>query len=498
MPHRFPDKPAFTGLNTPCRIEAVINDLEYEGEMPAGLRGTFYRCGPDPRFPPLLGDDININGDGMVTMFRLGEGHVDFRSRYVRTEKYELESKAHRALFGMYRNPYTSDPSVTGRDGTTANTSIVFHAGRLFALKEDGLPHELDPDTLETRGKHRFEGKLRSLTCTAHPKIDPRTGELLSHGYEARGLATRDVSLQVVSRSGELVREDFFLAPWVSFMHDWAVTDRHFVFPVTPTTADDARMRKGGAHWMYQPGVDAMFGLMRRDADVQDLRWYRVPDCSQGHVLNAFSEGDTVYVDILVSERNQFPFIENADGSPFDRNRAVPRLTRFAFDLAKAGEHYSAEVLYPDFMELPILDSRYALNPYRYGFAAILDRSRPLNVAGTIGFGWNTLAKVDLATRRIQRYYVGDGNAAGEPCFVPRSRQAAEGDGYLLSVLTCYGRVPHSRLIVLDTQDIEQGPVASVQLPVRLRGAVHGFWVDETALAAVPRLDTGLNLGGAR
>jgi carotenoid cleavage dioxygenase-like enzyme len=52
-------------------------------------------------------------------------------------------------------------------------------------------------------------------------------------------------------------------------------------------------------------------------------------------------------------------------------------------------------------------------------------------------------------------------------------------------VLNCYSDVPHSRLIVLDTEDIEQGPVTSVLLPVRLRGAVHGSWVDEAALAAV-------------
>jgi carotenoid cleavage dioxygenase-like enzyme len=139
MPNRFPDTPTFTGLNKPCRIEGQINDLEYEGELPSGLRGTFYRCGPDPRFAPLLGDDININGDGMVTLFRFGDGCVDFRSRYVRTEKYLLESAAHRSLFGRYRNPYTSDPQVAGRDATTSNTNVFFHAGGLFALKEDGL-----------------------------------------------------------------------------------------------------------------------------------------------------------------------------------------------------------------------------------------------------------------------------------------------------------------------------------------------------------------------
>jgi carotenoid cleavage dioxygenase len=483
MPNRFPDTPAFTGLNRPCRIEGQINDLEYDGELPAGLRGTFYRCGPDPRFAPLLGDDININGDGMVTLFRFGAGFVDFRSRYVRTEKYQLESAARRALFGMYRNPYTSDPQVAGRDATTANTNVIFHAGSLFALKEDGLPYELDPHSLETIGRHDFKGRLQSRTRTAHPKHDPATGELLSHGYEARGLATRDISLQFISPEGLLTREVFLEAPYPSFMHDWGATAEHVIIPVTPTTADEARMRRGGPHWMFQPGLDAFFGILRRDAEVGDLRWFRVPNCSLGHVLNAFSDGHTVYVDIHVSERNQFPFIGNADGSAFDREKAVPRLTRFRFDLADVADRCSAEVLYEDFMEMPVVDARYALHPYRRGFAAILDRSRPLNSVGSIGFGWNTIASLDLATGGIRRYYVGDNNTTGEPCFVPRSAGAPEGDGYLVAVLTCYDPAPQTRIIVLDTQDIEAGPVATIHMPLCLHGAVHGNWVSEDALS---------------
>lgn len=487
MSNRFPDTATFTGLNKPCRVEAALDDLEFEGEIPRGLEGTFYRVGPDPRFPPLLGDDINLNGDGMVTMFRFAGGHVHFRSRYVRTERFRLESRAHRALFGMYRNPYTNDPSVAGRDGTTANTNVVFHAGRLFALKEDGLPHELDPDTLHTRGRFDYGGRLRSLTATAHPKIDPRSGEMLSHGYEARGLATRDVSLQVVSRAGELVREDLFIAPYPSFMHDWAVTARHYIFPLTPTTADEGRMRGGGAHWMFQPGLEAMFGIMRREAPVQDLRWFRVPNCSLGHVMNAFSDGERVCVDLFVSERNQFPFIANADGSAFDRDRATPRLTRFTFDLSRAGEHFEARRLYEDFMEMPVVDPRYALHGYRRAFTTILDRSRPLNVTGTIGFGWNSLAHLDLAAGGLERFYVGDFSTTGEPCFVPRAADAPEGDGYVLAALNCHEGMPHTRLIILDTRDFTAGPVATVLLPLRLHGAVHGNWVPAAALADARR-----------
>ncbi|MBI2992830.1 MAG: carotenoid oxygenase family protein [Gammaproteobacteria bacterium] len=477
MSNTFPETPTYTGFNAPRRIEGEVFDLEVDGELPARLNGSFYRCGPDPRFAPRLGDDININGDGMVTLFRIKDGHVDFRSRYVRTEKFRLETMARKSLFGAYRNPYTDDPGVAGRDRTTANTNAVFHAGRLFALKEDGLPHELDPDTLETRGRHDYAGKMKSETATAHPKFDPQSGEMLSHGYEARGLASRDVALQVIARDGKLVREDFFIAPYCSMMHDWAVSAGHFIFPLWSTTADEARMRQGGPHWVFEADRDLAIGIMRRDADVKDIRWYRLPPGGVGHILNAFDDGDRVCVDLFISARNQFPFIQNSDGAPFDRERATPRLTRWTFDLSKKNDRFEARTCFSDFMEMPATDPRYQLHAYRHGFTAIVDPSRPLNAAGTIGVGWNTIAHVDLSTGRLERYYAGEKTTCGEPCFIPRSPFAPEGDGYLLSVLIRGDVDSHSELIVLDAQHIADGPMATVRLPFRIRAAVHGSWV---------------------
>lgn len=477
----FPSTATFTGFNEPCRIEADVFDLEVEGELPSELDGTFYRCGPDPGYPPRLGDDININGDGMVMMFRFAGGHVDLKSRYVRTEKLDRERAARRALFGAYRNPFTDDPSVAGLDRTTANTNVVFHAGRLFALKEDGRPHELDPDTLATRGRFDYGGRLESLTATAHPKIDPVTGEMISHGYEARGLATRDVSLQFVSSRGELVREETFLAPYVSMMHDWAVTARHLVFPLMPTTADVERMRQGGPHWMFEPTRETQIGILERDAPVRDLRWYRAPPCGLGHIANAFNDGNRLHVDLFVSERNQFPFIASTDGRPFDRRAGTPRLTRWTFDLSSEEGRFESRTLFADFMEMPAVDPRYLMHPYRHVFCTVVDPGRPLDVAGTIGVGWNTLVHVDLATGRLERYYVGPRTACQEPCFAPRSATASEGDGFILAQLTRFDGRLSTQIVVLDAQRLAEGPIATINVPFRLRAAVHGNWVPRSA-----------------
>ncbi len=478
MTRPFPDTLTFTGFNEPSRLEADVMDLEVEGEIPAGIEGTFYRCGPDFRFAPRFADDINHNGDGVVSMFRFTGGRVDYKSRYVRTEKFNLETAAREALFGMYRNPFTDDPTVAGRDRTLANTNVVWHGGKLLAMKEDGLPYALDPDTLATTGRHDFAGRLKSETFTAHPKIDPATGEMIAFGYEARGLATRDMSLQIIAADGTLVREEFFEAPYVSFQHDFAVTSEHILFTLMPTTTSLARMKAGQTHWVFETGLPIEVGIMPRDASTKDIRWFKAPGRGVGHMLNAFSDGQKVYLDTFVSERNQFPFVPNGDGSPFDRRAGTPRLTRWTFDLASNSESFEEETLFPDFMEMPRTDDRYQMNPYRWGFCAIIDMARPTATAGTLGPGWNTLARVDMAGRTLDRWWVGEGAACQEPQFVPRSPGAAEGDGWLLCVLTrVRGAAYSSELVILDAQRLADGPVCTVLMPMRLRGAIHGNWV---------------------
>ena len=82
-------------------------------------------------------------------------------------------------------------------------------------------------------------------------------------------------------------------------------------------------------------------------------------------------------------------------------------------------------------------------------------------------------------------YCVGEDSAPEEPVFVPKGPDAGEGEGYLLSLV---GRRALNRydLIILDALDIAAGPVATVQIPFRLR---YGFpWHLGTRGGAAPCL----------
>jgi carotenoid 9,10(9',10')-cleavage dioxygenase 1 len=66
------------------------------------------------------------------------------------------------------------------------NTALVFHNGTLLGLNEEGYPIRLrvSPNgALATGAPERFRNKL-THPFTAHPKVDPRTGEMLCFGYQ--------------------------------------------------------------------------------------------------------------------------------------------------------------------------------------------------------------------------------------------------------------------------------------------------------------------------
>jgi carotenoid cleavage dioxygenase-like enzyme len=88
---------------------------------------------------------IAFDGDGSITAFRIKDGKASFQQRYVMTKRLVAERKAGRALFGMFRSPFSHHPSVRAVADTTANTNVIMHAKKLLALCEHGPGYVLDP-----------------------------------------------------------------------------------------------------------------------------------------------------------------------------------------------------------------------------------------------------------------------------------------------------------------------------------------------------------------
>jgi carotenoid cleavage dioxygenase-like enzyme len=478
----FPATPSFTGFNTPSRIEADIADLVHTGTIPRELSGAFYRVQPDPQFPPRLGDDIAFNGDGMITRFHIHDGQCDFRQRWARTDKWKLENAAEKALFGAYRNPLTDDESVEGQFRSTANTNAFVFAGKLWAMKEDSPALVMDPATMESRAFETWDGAMKSQTFTAHPKLDPATGNMVAIGYAASGLCTDDVSYMEIGPDGHLIREEWFKVPYYCMMHDFGITEDYLVVHIVPSIGSWERLEKGLPHFGFDTTMPVYLGVIpRRDSLKQeDIRWFRRGNCFASHVVNAWQAGTKIHFVTPESKNNFFPFFPDVHGAPFKPEESVTHLTEWVVDLASNGEDF-AEInrLTDTFSEFPRIDDRFTGRKNRYTWGLEVDFRRPIESKGGSASGapMNCLFLKDLETGAEGHWWAGPTSTLQEPCFIPRSKDAAEGDGWIVQVCN---RLDESRsdLLLFDALDIEKGPIATINIPIRLRFGLHGNWAD--------------------
>jgi carotenoid cleavage dioxygenase len=480
MVQRFGNKHLGGDFFETLRFEGEILDCEIEGEIPREIRGTFYRLGGDWLYPPKYPNEVPFSADGYISMFRFHNGRVDYRGRFVHTPRFLANRKAGRQLFGNYRNRGGDDPSVRHLSSTVTNTTPVLHAGRLLATKEDARPYEIDPHTLETKGEYDFGGKLKSLTFTAHPKIDPVTGEMIAFGYEAAGEASTDIFVYFIDKAGQVQREVRLNAPYVSENHDMAITRTHVIIPHFPLTTSKEWLAASpeNLHWYWDERLPGYLLVLPRDGEAKDARWIKGPPFAMGHTLNAITEGNKLILEGTVSDANPYPFFPNRDGSPWTPMAGGANLRRWTIDLDSTGDGWEEQRVFPQYIGgLPRGDDRFWTLPHRFGYLGYTDFSRPPSAAfgsGTPSFPLtNSIGRFDMVAGKADTLFVGDTGNLQEACFVPKSAGAPEGSGYLVGVFTNLVE-RRSELLVIDAEKMQE--VARVILPFTIAGQVHGVW----------------------
>jgi carotenoid cleavage dioxygenase len=478
---RFPDLLIYRGYAAPVRIEADVYDLEVDGMIPGGLNGAYYRLSADTQYPPRLGRDIFINGDGMAHMVRMENGHADLKTRYVRTPKFEAERAARRALFGAYRNPFTDDPSVAGIDSNTANTTAFWHHGCLYALKEAARPMRLDPRTLETLGSWDFDGRLLSRTFTAHPKIDPVTGEVIAFSYNTRGQSDQTIQIHWISRSGELTRTESFEAPYSFMAHDSLVSRNYIAFTVYPMISDWERVQRGEPYFHWDSSLPTLVAIIPRKQGVSGIRWYTCPFTGmETHSFNAWEEGPLLHLDHFFTATgwlSQFPDIRGVS-----TREQPPHAMRWSFDLSSTSDQFTARRIFDQIGEMPMIDPRYLMQRARHFYFGTHNPDLgPMLEWGPKGPPFTCIGHFDEARQKLNFWYAGPDSSPEEPLFVPRADDAPEGEGWILTVV---GRRAENRtdLVILDAAQIDHGPVATIRMPCRLHEGFHGTWVPESQL----------------
>jgi carotenoid cleavage dioxygenase len=455
--------PYLTGNFAPIASEDDFQDLPITGIIPLELSGTLYRNGPNPQFPPRDPHHHWFAGDGMLHSFILRNGQVGYTNRFVRTQKWELENVAGKSLFGTFGNPMTTDPTVLGKDSGVANTNVIWHAGRLLALEEGHQPFEVDPTTLSPRGYVDYAG--RAGRFTAHPKFDPETGEMIFFGYGVGPVPlSAGMAFGVVDKSGKVTRLDTFEAPFASMVHDFLVTRNHALFPILPLSGSLERAMSGKPAFGWEPELGSHVGVMARNAAVETIRWFETDPCYVFHPMNAWEEGSKIIADVMQYETA--PLFPNADGTP--GKPASAKLVRWTFDLAQNSNAIKQTPLSDLAGEFPRFDERRSGRSYRHGYFAA-------DTSDTGKVIFNGIAHFDAKSGNCALHEFAKGDVPGEPIFVPRRPDAAEGDGWLLSIVY-RGSEDRSDLTVFDASDVAKGPIGLAQLPRRVPYGFHGNW----------------------
>lgn len=165
--------PYLQGNFAPVTVETTAFDLRVKGRIPESLTGRYLRIGPNPLGPVDPKAYHWFTGSGMAHGLRLRGG---------RAEWYRNRAVASDSIAPLLGRPGLPGPR-NGFGDNTANTNIIDMGGRTYAIVEaGGLPVELTY-TLESVGRADLSGTLKH-GFTAHPKIDPVTGELHAVTYQ--------------------------------------------------------------------------------------------------------------------------------------------------------------------------------------------------------------------------------------------------------------------------------------------------------------------------
>lgn len=442
------DNPFLQTVYAPVSVETTADKLQVKGTIPAELNGLLARIGPNPITPPKNpGTHHWFVGDGMVHGLRLADGEaLWYRNRWVGTDTV---------------NQILGKPRAPGpRKGVAeaVNTNIIGHGGRLWTLVEAGaLPVEMDQE-LNTV-KHGLFDSDRLLPFSAHPHLDPATGDLHAICYDA--LQLNRIYYQVIDKDCRLAHQVAIPVKHGPMIHDCAITATKVVVLDLPVTFSPKLVLRGASFpYQWNERHQARVGLLPHRGQPDQIRWFQLDPCFVFHTANAYDlEDGTVILDAVVHNRMFAGSIQGPDSQTIRFER---------WTLSPASDSVKREILFDLPQEFPRYDERLTGQPYRfaYGVGVGTDQlARP-----------NELYRMDLKTGTQISHRFGPTGISAEAVFLPRKSLGAEDDGWLLSYVYDVA-TERSSVVILNADDLDGEPQAVVELPVRVPMGFHGNWI---------------------
>ncbi|MDP3163488.1 MAG: carotenoid oxygenase family protein [Reyranella sp.] len=463
------DHPWSAGFQTlPEEHDYRIEDID--GIVPSSLRGTLFRNGSGR-------NDLGghwfahwFDGDGMISKVRFDDAGIHYRNRYIATQNYLDETKAGRIVhrgFGKMR-PYGVLGNAFRQPANVSNTSVVMQGERLLSLWEGGPPTVLDPATLDTQGIEDFGSVVKAFS--AHPKIDPDTGELFNFGIDYGAKTT--LTPYRLDR-GILTRLPPVVLPYPVMNHDFVLTARYLVFCLGPILLHPLKFLLGLKSFdgalRWEGSKPTLILLVPRDGRGEPRR-IETDAFFQFHFANGFEEGGDLVLDLA-----RYPnystigeALRNYWRSAWP-SRGMAALTRLRVDL-ETGKVEKQTFTTGSANEFPTINAAFTGKRHRYAYIASNPAQRESGLQQRI-------SRIDFESGAVASHDFGPAGYVGEPLFVatrpPNASGGAEDDGVVL-VMVFNSADRRTEIVGLDARDLAAKPLFTARLKHHVPYPLHG------------------------
>ncbi|XP_059460089.1 carotenoid 9,10(9',10')-cleavage dioxygenase 1-like [Corylus avellana] len=435
---------------------------------------------------------------GMIHGLRIKYGKATYFSRYVRTSRLKQEEYFGGAKFMkigdlkgllglLIANMQILRAKLKVLDvsyGTgTANTALIYHHGKLLALSEPDKPYVLkvlEDGDLQTLGMLDYDKRL-THSFTAHPKVDPFTGEMFTFGYSD---TPPYITYRVISKDGFMHDPVPITISEPIMMHDFAITENYAIFMDLPLYFRPKEMvKEKQLLFTFDATKRARFGVLPRYAkDELLIKWFELPNCFIFHNANAWEEEDEV---VLITCRLENPDLDMFSGIVKEKHgNLYNELYEMRFNMTTGLA--SQKKLSASGIEFPRVNESYTGRKQRYVYGTAAYSIGKFT--GIIKFDLHAepetgKTKLQVGGNVTGICVLGPGRFVSEAIFVPRvpGVTSEEDDGYLIFFVHDEN-TGKSSVHVIDAKTMSADPVAVVELPNRVPYGFHALFVSEDQL----------------
>ena len=443
--------------------------LEVRGTLPAWLRGTLVRTGP--ALFEVGSEQFRhwFDGLGMLSRFAFADGSTTYSSSFVKSKAYaDARSKGR-----ITHREFATDPPrgyirrITAPPTDNANVNVLQVDGTFLGTTETVKMQEIRPNDLATVGRFRYEGTPFGVTQPAHPHYDPTTGEWISYVTSPVRSAYKLFRVRPGTKRAELIASVPAKEP--AYIHSFALTPSFVVlveYPLVMRTIDlGLSGRPFIENFKWKPERPTRFLVIDR-SDGRMSRVYETEPFFCFHHVNAFESAEELTIDLTF-----YPDDGVIRELYLDRLRDETSTIELGevrrYRLGRDGAEVSYDVLCRERADFPRINLWRNTVGYRYMYAAGT-RSSPSDDFV------NQLFKLDLESRSVETWFE-EGCYPGEPVFVSASRDGAEDEGVILSLVLDSAR-RRSFLLVLDASSFSE--LARAELPHHVPFGLHGQFFD--------------------